>query len=88
MPTLLFERLNDSLPFWVLKHVIGYQPFYSTWYRRCCFCVCVSPVFVVSALRNAEVSSGILSERPDCFVFLLFVFSFLFSSSSLALLLD
>ena len=28
-------------------------------------------VFVFSALRNAEVSSGILSERPD-FVFLLF----------------
>jgi hypothetical protein len=30
-------------------------------------------VFVFSALRNAEVSSGILSERPNCFFFCYFV---------------
>ena len=33
-----------------------------------CCVVCVV-VFVFSALRNAEVSSGILSERPGWFVF-------------------
>lgn len=37
--------------------------------------VCVV-VFVFSALRNAEVSSGILSERPDCFVLFSFLLSF------------
>ena len=41
--------------------------------------------FVFSALRNAEVSSGILSERPDCFVFFvvgLFVYFVLDGNSS------
>ena len=31
--------------------------------------------FVFSALRNAEVSSGMLSERPDCVFLLLFCFA-------------